>query len=164
MQETGIIGPQYIGQAITITALRDWILDRKLTEKDTILIHPYTFDDIVLEYRETYGTPIPARYFLLGVLVEESTQIPVPQDRVIVLQNDTRPTRLTSTTVLLPTFDDDRLLYRCSYCGDVVNSGGSLLDTDEKEVLVNWLLNRRSNTKVITVNGACCPDGKVVQK
>lgn len=164
MQETGLIGPQYIGQAMSINALRDWILDKNLTKNDTLLLHPYTFDDIVIEYRETYGAPIPTRYFLLGVLVEESTQIPVPQDRVVVLQNDTRPTRLASNTILLPTFDDDRLLYRCSYCGDVVDSSGSLLEDDEKEILVNWLLNRRSNEKVRTVSGACCPGGKVVQK
>jgi hypothetical protein len=164
MQETEIIGPQYIGQAVSITTLREWILDTKLTENDTVLLHPYTFDDIVLEYRATYGKSIPARYFLLGVLVEESTQIPVPQDRVVVLQNDTRPTRLTSSTILLPTFDDGRLLYRCGYCGNVVNSGGSLLDVDEKEVLINWLSSRRSNESVRTVHGACCPGGKVVHE
>lgn len=161
MSQTGVLEPQQFSGTLSINVLRDWILDNKLTEDDTVLLHPYTFDDLVLEYRETYSAPMPIPYFLLGVLIEESTQLPVAQDQLVVIKNDTRPGRLTAATSLLPVFDDGRLIYRCSYCGSVVNSGGSLLDTVEKEVLMGWLGNRRTNKLVRTVAGACCPGGKV---
>jgi hypothetical protein len=82
------IGPTYIGKSISIAALRNYILDLGITAHDTLLLNASDFDDIVLEYREAYGAPMPDPYFILGVLIDEGVKIKVPLNRVIVLQDD----------------------------------------------------------------------------
>ena len=48
---------------ITIKAIRDSILDFKLNENDSIILNSWNFDDIVIEYRETYQESISVPFF-----------------------------------------------------------------------------------------------------
>ena len=155
-----LLGPKSMAKPITLQSVRDWILDEKLTANDSLLLHPDDFDGLVLEYRELYGNPMPNHYLVLEVLVDESTRIPVPKGRVVVVKDDDRPGRLDSLPTALPRFDDDRIIYRCTYCGNVINSGGGLLDFEERKVLIDWLQARRSNENVRGVAGICCKGGR----
>lgn len=83
----------YLGKRITIRTLRDFILDNELREIDTILLHPTNFDDIVIEFRDTYHTSIDIPYFLIEVMISEDFERKVPFNRVGVVKNDQDPNR-----------------------------------------------------------------------
>lgn len=78
----------YIGKNITILALRDFILDQGLSEDDKIHLHQTNFDDIIIEYRDTYKSSIYDPYFLLGVSVTKDPFKTVPVNRIGILIND----------------------------------------------------------------------------
>jgi len=84
---------QYLGKKITIKSLRDYILENKLREIDTILLHPSNFDDIVIEYLDTYNSSIQLPYFLIGVLIGEDMENSIPKNRVGTVKNDQDPNR-----------------------------------------------------------------------
>ena len=83
------LGPYYIGQ-VSLTSLRGWILDSNLTRADTVLLHCSTMETVMEEYRQLYRKSMPDPYFLLGVLLEEATDVRVPENRVVALVGDER--------------------------------------------------------------------------
>lgn len=154
-------GPYYIGQ-VTIKNLRDWIIDNPLSEGDTILLHPYTFEDLALQYREEYHTPMPEPFLLLGVLIDEAQEgrwgIEVTRGRILVLMEDDRPERNTSAKQETGPIDDGREVFRCGWCGNIVNSEGTPLEGTERRYAITLLESREEGAT--SVHGQCCPNGR----
>ena len=152
-----VIGPHYIGERVSIANLRNWILDLDMTEADTILLHPHDFDNIVLEYRETYSAAMPEPYYILSTPIEEAVNFNVPRGQIVMLQEDDRPARQAIQES--SEADDYRTIFRCGWCGNVVDEDGCLLDDATRSKLIAWLQQRAGNGDVRAVNGKCCPNG-----
>lgn len=75
-------------QQISIKSLRDFILDNGLTENDTLLLNQVDFDDLAIEYRETYNDSIVIPYFLLGILIQDDSSRSIPLKRIGVIKAD----------------------------------------------------------------------------
>lgn len=151
-------GPHNIGTLISIASVRNWILELKLTEADTVMLHPVNFDNLVLEYRQTYGQPMPDPYFLLGALVDEAGEFRIPKDLVLVLLDDDRPRRMFLAEDANNLADDDGVIYRCRYCGNIMSSEGEVLDGDVRRQMINLIKLRGRYNNVVAVHGLCCPE------
>ena len=66
----------------------DFIVDFDLDVHDTVLLHPTNFDEIVLEFRDTYKESIQVPFFLIGILIKEDSEKKIPINRVGLIKND----------------------------------------------------------------------------
>lgn len=149
------LGPYYIGQ-VTLLAIRGWILDSGLTDKDTVLLHPTTFENVVEDYRQMYREPMPNPFFLLGVLIDETTEVRVPENRVVALVGDERADRPMRPTGKPPQpVDDGRDVYRCGWCGSIINDYGEVLEGEAREYSI-FLLRTRGDSGTRHRDGECC--------
>jgi hypothetical protein len=153
-------GPYYIGR-ITPRSLRNWLIDNPLGEGDTVLMHPHTYEDFALGYREEYSVSMPEPYFLLGVLIDETpvrSAYDVPKQRVLVLVEDDRPQRQAFMQQPAGPVDDGRAVYRCGWCGNLVDASGTGLQGQERSY-AKTLLEMRGHRATRHVDGRCCPNG-----
>jgi hypothetical protein len=152
------VGPKYIGKAITIAALRQYIIQQKLTEADTVLLHPDNFHALAAEYRSTYGTRLPDPYFLLGTLVDDAGNVNVvPPDRVKVLLDDNRNRRVLIAESFNILDDAGTIIYRCRYCRNIVSRDGQAMQKDYRRQLIDLLKLRGKRDNVVELHGRCCP-------
>jgi len=147
---------KHIGRKITIKALRDSILDLKITDKDTILLTQIAFDNIVLEYRETYNESVTLPYILLGVLIKEDTKNIIPHDRIGIIKNDTESARKPPKPE--DEFNDWFIAYRCGWCGGIVDKQGYVMEGTERAKTIRYIENY-PNPTVKHTHGKCCPNG-----
>jgi hypothetical protein len=141
----------YMGN-ISIKSLRDYILDAGITDADTILLNRFDFDKIVLDYREVYKEGIDIPYLLLGVLIKEDDTNTVPENRIKIVQNDTESLR--STEEEEPNLNEP--IYRCGYCGDVVDFDGRQLSHEMRNYYIGVLEKYPREVFIKRVNGYCC--------
>jgi len=78
---------KYIGKKIDLKTLRNFVIDASLSESDTLLLNYKNFDDIVLEYREIYGSSINIPYSIFGIPIKEDTANWIPLDRIGILKS-----------------------------------------------------------------------------
>jgi len=147
---------KYIGQRITYSGLRDTILDEKLKENDTILLNSINFDDIVLEYLDIYKESMTFPHILLGVLIKESSNISVPINRIGIIRNDSESIREVNTNEF--EYYDGEIVYRCGWCGNIVDEKGVVLDGYQRNRAINFIENHDESI-VHHTNGLCCPNG-----
>jgi hypothetical protein len=155
----------YIGKIILIKSIRDFILDAKLTENDTILLNQVNFDNIVIEFRNTYNESINSHYFLLSILIKEDDSNSVPLNRVGVIKNDKNRFKddykqQSSIDKNLP--DESHAydtIYRCGWCGNVVDFDGSEFDPQTREFYISIHKKFRNTITEKAVSGNCCPNG-----
>jgi len=151
----------YIRQ-VTIKSLRDYILDNGLTENDTLLLNRENFDDIVLEYRATYRESITIPYFLLRVLIQEDNLGMVPSNRVGVIKDDNNRFENDYASKGISQSNDSlkyETIYRCGWCGNVVDYDGSELISSTRQFKIDILEKYKNSVTVKHVNGKCCPNG-----
>lgn len=152
------VGPKYIGKAITIATLRQWILQQKLTEADTVLLNPVNFAEVAAEYRTTFSTRLPDPYFLLGALVDDAGNVNVvPQDRVLVLLDDNRNRRIMIAESFNILDDDGAIMYRCRHCRNFVSREGQALARDWRRQVIDLVKLRGEQDRVVERDGRCCP-------
>ena len=144
--------------SITIKSLRDFILENGLTDNDTITLHQHDFDEIVLEYRETYEVSISIPYLLLGVLIKEETQRLTPKHRIRIIENDTESQR-EPTHFEEYKYYSGEVVYRCGWCGNIVDEHGAELYGDLKAHKINIIEKFGSKVTVKSRHGKCCPNG-----
>lgn len=162
MQKTSL---HYIG-SVTIKSIKDFILDKTLTDRDTILLNRVNYDQIVLEYRTTYNESITVPYFLLQILVKEDNTNKVPVNRIGLIVDDTSRsdndfeqfTNGTSVNTIDENYSDE-IIYRCGYCGNIVDFDGSEYDNQTRQFKIKILEKFRSTVTVKNVAGKCCPNG-----
>jgi len=136
---------------ITIKYIRDYILDNNVTEHHAVVMNPADFDDIAWEYRETYGSDIELPFYLITVLVEARRQVPL--GRLFVVKNDNSlDDELESDTV-----------YRCGWCGNVVDADGAELSYDEKITDIS-IVQKFGEGVCSLVYGYCCKDGPAIEE
>ena len=146
----------YIGNPVTYTGLRNVILDEKLTENDTIILNSKNFDDVVLEYLEIYKESMIVPHLLLGVLIKETKNISIPINRIGIIKNDDNSIREINTAEF--EYYDGEVVYRCGWCGNIVNDNGIALEGYQRERIINYIENQKSPI-VHQRNGNCCPNG-----
>lgn len=146
---------KYIGK-ITINSLRHFILDNSLSGSDEVLLHQINFDEIALEYKETYSTALPVPFVELGILVDEDTEGLVPEGRIRVVQGSNR---LDSIYALENNLSEaDQVIYRCGYCGNVVDYDGAEFDLKTRSHKISVLVRYQDKINEKHVHGACCPN------
>ncbi|MTI31417.1 hypothetical protein [Xanthovirga aplysinae] len=146
---------KYIGKQITIKKLRDFIIDNKLTENDSILLHTLDFDNIVLEYKEFYKESLIEPFLILNVLIKEDARREIPFNRIGILKNDFRSVR-TKTEINYDLYEGE-VAYRCGLCGNIIDDQGNDLIGPERERIINYL-EKFPNPTVKHKLGKCCPN------
>lgn len=150
------VNTSYIGK-ITIQSLRYYILDFRLTGSDTILLHQIDFDELALEYKETYNSSLPVPFVELGVLVDEDTDGGVPKGRVRVIVDDNRLQEIRAAVDTLS--ESDEIIYRCGWCGNIVDFDGAELHPQTRMHKINVLEKYKYSVTEERVHGACCTNG-----
>lgn len=139
----------YIGR-IGLMSIRNFILDNQLSEIETIRLQPKNFDSFVLDYREYYGESMKLPFFMFDTRIEEDTKSQVPADRVMVV-DESRPTRIEIENE--PIYST---IYRCGFCGNVVDSDGSEFEPDTRRKKVRILEDKKNLVTQQHVRGRCC--------
>ena len=150
----------YIRQQ-SIKSIRDFILDNDLTESDTLLLHQSDFDNLALEYRQTYKSSIEVPYFLLSVLIREDKTGKVPVNRVGIIREDINRFENDFDPKLANQPDEKfafETIYRCGWCGNVVDFDGREFDNTTRQFKINILEKYESSVTVKQVSGECCPN------
>jgi hypothetical protein len=118
----------------------------------------------VNEYRDTYFESIQLPYFLIKIFINEDKYNNVPLNRIGVVKNDQDPNRpsryeMSDTNELDKTYDflDGEIVYRCHWCGNIVDMQGDVLISAARERIINYLENYDSPI-VHHKNGKCCPE------
>ena len=75
-----------LDKVLTYEIIRDIILDNELTEDDTILLHPQNLDNIILRYRNTYGSGMQFSHELLGVNIDSSVEYRISLAQIGILR------------------------------------------------------------------------------
>ena len=151
---------------MSIISIRNFIIDNSLTEKDTIILNSLNFDDLVLEYRQTYNESIPIPFYFLRVLVtENSTTDKVNLDRIKIVKDDAQRffQDYLSFSKRDIKFHDlpyaDKIIYRCGWCGNVVEVDGSEFTSETRKHKIEILEKFKGQVTQKDVNGKCCPNG-----
>ena len=152
---------KYIGKTITYRLLRDVILDENLTENDTIILNSKNFDDVVIEYLEDYGESMTFPHLLLGVLIRENEGESIPQNRIGILKDDTESAREDTPNEF--EYYDGEIVYRCGWCGNIVDKKGKELEGYNRDRAINYIENFK-NPIVKDTHGNCCPNGQDLKK
>jgi hypothetical protein len=150
---------EYVGK-LTIKVVRDFILDKKLADRDTVVLNYINFDDLALEFRETYKQSLPEPYILLSVLVEQDFGSRIPSDRIGLILNDPRrPRQIRNAEDLKQSLlNSEEIIFRCGFCGDIVDPNGEELDNKAYVRHRQILETRKAKGFVREIVGYCCHD------
>ncbi len=66
--------------------LRDFILNNNITDSDTISLHHTVYDEIALDHRKVYGTPLVTPFFMLGILIKSADRDTIKKDEALILR------------------------------------------------------------------------------
>lgn len=91
-------------------------------------------------------------YLLLDVLIKEDDSYSVPPNRIKVILNDT----LSERTVEEDEPDLSDPVYRCGWCGNVVDYDGKQLSNDIKRYKIGLIEKYSSDVIVKHTDGYCC--------
>lgn len=138
---------KYIGQ-INLISIREFIIDNALNEMEAIVLNQNNFDDLVLEYRDFYGTRMEVPFIYMGVRVLEEDANKVPINRIMVI--DYEPIDNIESINL------NEIVYRCGYCGDVVDYNGEKLHSQERLRKIELLKKYGNEIEVKHTMGECC--------
>lgn len=144
-----IITPIDIGK-ITIKSLRDFILDNDLTDNDTILLSQVDFDELAFEHKETYKQSLIEPYLIIGVLIKEHSRILA--NKIGIVKDDSESIRFIPE----PVYDESDIVYRCGYCGNVVDYDGEELTPGFRQANIELLEKFGAEVVVKHVTGFCC--------
>lgn len=138
---------------IEIKSLASFIRNRKLNKDDTIRVSLKCFDDIALNYRETYEEGIELPFFLDGVLIEPDMGGYIKNGYLGIIKDDiNNPSRLP---IIQENILPIETVYRCGWCGKIVDNQGDEHDRDTVARLIK-LIERYGDDIVERVNGRNC--------
>ncbi|MDD2797460.1 MAG: hypothetical protein PHV20_02595 [Bacteroidales bacterium] len=143
---------------IDLKKIREVIVEHNISELDTIYLHPNDLDYIALEYREMYNESIVFPFYLVGIFITMIDKSLICERTIKIERNVSFPKTIfeNNQEELYPPFD---VVYRCGWCGNIVDYDGSLLDSFTRNEHIRVLEKYKSEIKQIHVNGACCPNG-----
>lgn len=145
---------KYIGKAITIKTIKDFITDTKLSDEKIIILNSQNFDDIVLEYLDFYGESMTIPYSLIGILIIEDENGKIPLNRIGIIDDDENETH---NYIYEETFDlfDGEKAYRCGFCGSIVDKSGNELFDEDRDRIIKYI-EKFENPIVNKAYGKCC--------
>ena len=147
---------------INLKTISDYILDASVSEQDTILLNGQNYEDIILEYRDTYNEPISIPFYLLRVHIVEDKAKKTPINKIGVLKNDPQrfdrdyDPKLIRELQLTNLQDIEKIIYRCGRCGNIVNSDGSLFSKEKRNEKVDSIYEHEGRVVFFHVHGDCC--------
>jgi hypothetical protein len=148
----------YVGQ-ITVKSVRDFVMDNKLTDNDTVFLGYGDFEDLSKEYHQTYRQRLPDPYIVFDtVLVEQDILGRIPVGRIGCMRNDTRrPGQIRNKEDLRQSLlNSEMIIYRCVRCGDIVDANGDELDITTYGYHRQILETRKAKGFVRTIQSYCC--------
>ena len=148
---------KYLGKIISYKVLRDFILNNNLSTEDTIFLHSKNFDDLVIEYKDTYNQSMPSPFEILKVYVEESKDEKVPIDRIGILRYKNIPYETLRFNGY--EYKVEEIFHRCGHCGGLINNQGKTLEGVQWNRAANYL-DHSSNPKIQHIWGDCCKQKK----
>jgi hypothetical protein len=117
----------------TIKYLRDFILDNQISDNDSIALDVRLFDEMAVDYRRVYGEPLIEPFFFLGAWVKIADQRFQTRPGAMIIRDDPRPLPSQDTPI------SNSPVYRCGYCGTVVDRYGSELANQEyDDAIKRW--------------------------
>lgn len=145
-----------------IDALRKLIESKQLEESDIVLVTPFHFDEIALDYRIENGAGLPLPFYLSGVKVEVDPTGKVRPGRVGITHDFVWPIRTLIKD--LPTAAEQKAgvkflntVYRCGWCGAIKDKYGNDLP-DEQEYAARATVTALGDARTVKVTGNCCRD------
>lgn len=116
----------------TIKYLRDFILDKGISATDSIALHESMFDELALDFRQTYNESIPNPFVFLGIWIKIADKGDLKYNQVLIIENDPPPLYVKSIT--------EEVIYqevhRCGWCGKLLDEQGDELKGDAFEMAV----------------------------
>lgn len=72
-------------EKITFDGIRNFIIERELTDNVAIALHPDSFDELVMDYLDFNGNQIERPFEILGIEILQDNSGSVPKSLVQVL-------------------------------------------------------------------------------
>lgn len=147
---------------LTLLKIKNYINDNSFEDDDCILINKLNFDDLILEYRNTYDESAPIPFFYIGILVTDEHKGKEPiLDRITTVKYNRNeiegPDSFYRTGL---NFNDlapqDKTIYRCHNCGNIVDWNGKEFPFDIKSYKISLFVNFGNVIFTEIVKGRCC--------
>lgn len=135
----------------TIKYLKDFILDNRIPDTDSIALDEKIFDELALDFRQIYKEPIPIPFIFLGVWVKIADRGTIRYNQALIITDDPRPDPANEKPDAI-TFEE---VYRCGYCGKLLDEFGEELYGDEFELAVKRHKKYGEGIWIKSV-GRCC--------
>lgn len=72
-------------EKITYDGMRNFIIERELTDSVALSLHPDSYDDLVMDYLDFNGNQIERPFEILGIEIMQDNSGSVPKNLVQVL-------------------------------------------------------------------------------
>jgi len=136
---------------ITIKSLEDFIRDKGVSASESLLLNIRDFDNLALRHRESSNLSLPNPYYILRVLIQIDYANEVGINQIRIGKNESE--------TLYNNFDPyHETIYRCGYCGNIVDRNGNELNNIERQNKISILEKYKHAIDVQNVPGKCCID------
>lgn len=75
-----------MGRTLNYEKVQEYILDNNLTENDTILLHPYDYEEVAAEFFEEHNLFMYRPVEILGVSILEDTTGTAKKNTIYILE------------------------------------------------------------------------------
>ena len=133
---------------ISVKKVRDLILDEKITKNDTLAINRDDFDELALSYRIEYNEPLILPFKLLHVNITICDRLKTNEVRIDRGSSYAEHTGNSMSEIFQ--------VYRCGYCGNIVDADGCLLSESERSKIIYYIANSEHIIDQIKITGDCC--------
>ena len=72
-------------EKITFDAMREFIIERELTDSVALVLHPDSFNELVLDYLDFNGNQIERPFEILGIKVLQDSTGNIPKSQIHIL-------------------------------------------------------------------------------
>jgi len=134
----------------TIHHLRDFILDNKISDTDSVSLSTEAFDEIALDYWNTYREHMEQPFIFLGVWVKPAAIMSLKNNQAGIVYDDPAPTPVSEKQAI--TYGKE---YRCGWCGKLVDESGKELEGEAWQRAADRG-NKFGDDIFIKTTGKCC--------
>lgn len=107
--------------------LRDFILDKEISDADSIALDELMFDEIALDFRKVYNEPISMPFIFLGVWVKSVNYETGSYNTAIITFDDPIPDDELTMDEIISRQKKGTRIYRCGYCESLIDEFGDPL-------------------------------------
>ena len=133
----------------TVLYLRNFILDNNIPDTDSISLSQEMFDEIALDFRNTYKEPIHLPFIFLNVWITIADRGSIGRNQAIITKDDTPPEEVDNGPEL------PSIVYRCGYCGNYIDETGEALTGEPfRLAMLSW--EKFGDIVFERAKGKCC--------